>query len=340
MTPRRALIVCPGRGSYGRDSLGSLAGLSSLALDTFDAYRQRLGRPAVRALDAAGVYQARSHVAGENASILTAGASLADLEQLDASRVRPVCVVGNSMGWYTALGVAGALSLADTARLVETLGQYQANNVIGGQILYPLVGEDWRPDPTREDAVQRALASTADLFWSIHLGGQAVLGGTDAALDQAMARLPPVSLGTTAFPMRLPYHSAFHTPLMAATSSRAQADLADLSFRAPRLPLVDGAGRIWRPRLGDPQGIRDYTLGEQVVDAFDLGLAIRVALREYAPEIIVLPGPGSNLGGAIAQALIAEGWSGLHRREDFLERQANDPVLIAMRRPEQRALVA
>ena len=101
MSARRALVVCPGRGSYGRDSLGSLSGMRSPSLDVLDAVRRGLGRPTVRELDAASTYSARSHVAGENASILTAGASLADLDQLDADKVRPVAVVGNSMGWYT-----------------------------------------------------------------------------------------------------------------------------------------------------------------------------------------------------------------------------------------------
>jgi len=340
MSPRRALIVLPGRGSYGRDSLGSLAGLDSRALDTLDALRAALGRPTVRALDGAGSYASALHVAGENASILTAGVSLADLEALDPALVRPVAVVGNSMGWYTALGYAGALPLEDAGRLIETMGAYQASNVIGGQLLYPLVGEDWRADEARIAAVQAALDTIPDLYWSIRLGGQAVLGGTEAALAAASATLPKAQLGTTIFPMRLPLHSAFHTPLMAATSARAQGELADLGWRAPTLPLVDGAGRIWRPVHADPAGLRDYTLGAQVVEPFDLALALRVALREYAPELIVLPGPGSNLGGAIAQTLIAEGWAGLRDREQFISRQSNAPVLIALRRPEQRPLAA
>lgn len=338
MSARRALVVCPGRGSYGRDSLGSLSGVKSPALDVFDALRARLGRPTVRELDAAPAYSARSHVAGEHASILTAGASLADLDQLSPEKVRPVAVIGNSMGWYTALGYAGALSLPDCGRLIETMGAYQADNVIGGQLLYPLVDEDWRPAPDRLALVEAALAEIPDLYWSIRLGGQAVLGGTDEALGRALLELPITVLGGTSFPFRLPMHSAFHTPLLAGTSSRARADLADLGWRAPTLPLIDGSGHVWRPRAADPEAIADYTLGEQVMDTFDLAEALRVALREYAPEVILLPGPGSNLGGAIAQTIIAEGWSGIRSRADFLARQASDPILLALRRPEQRAL--
>lgn len=336
---RRALIVCPGRGSYGRDNLGSLAGMASPALDALDALRARLGRPTVRELDALPAYNLRMHVAGEHASLLTAGVTLADLDQLSPDKVQPVGVVGNSMGWYVALGVAGALSIADTALLVETLGSYQAGNVQGGQVLYPLVDDAWRLDPERVAAVEAAFGEIPDLHWSIRLGGQAVLGGTDAALAAVSARLPPVVLGANTFPLRLPLHSAFHTPLMAGTSARARAELGGLGWRAPRVPLIDGAGRIWRPRHADPAGIRDYTLGEQIVAPFDFKRAIRTAMRELAPDLIVLPGPGSNLGGAIAQSLIEEGWAGIRSRQDFLDRQESAPILASMRWPGQREIV-
>jgi hypothetical protein len=46
------------------------------------------------------------------------------------------------MGFYTALHAAGALELLEAARLVETLGHYQAGRVIGGQLVYPLVDDE------------------------------------------------------------------------------------------------------------------------------------------------------------------------------------------------------
>jgi hypothetical protein len=67
------------------------------------------------------------------------------------------------------------------------MGGYQEQNVLGGQILYPLVGDDWRRDPALEAVVADAVATTDHLYWSIHLGGQAVLGGTDEALAAATA---------------------------------------------------------------------------------------------------------------------------------------------------------
>jgi len=241
------------------------------------------------------------------------------------------------MGWYTALAVAGALPPADAFTLVETMGQYQANNVVGGQVLYPLVDAEWRPLPSPELA--SALAEIPDLHWSIRLGGQAVIGGTQAALDALMKRLPPRKIGDREAPFQLPLHSAFHTPLLRETAARAQADLADLRWSAPRVPLIDGRGAVFRPYAGDPVAIRDYTLSTQVVEPYDFGASVRVALREFAPDALVLLGPGGNLGGAVAQTLIADTWRGLDGRAAFTALQADTPYVLSMARPEQRARV-
>ena len=338
--PLRALVLCPGRGSYSRETLGALQHLDAPSLAPLDTVRRAAGQPTVRELDAAPRFTPRLHLAGEHASILTAGASLADLDQLDPAKVQVVAVCGNSMGWYTALGYAGALDLGDCARLIETLAWYQADNVIGGQIVYPLVGDDWQPDPARVRAVADAVARIPDLHWSIRLGGQAVLGGSTEALAAAQEALPPIDGGAYTFPLRLPMHSAFHTPLLAETARRAQQAIADLPFQAPRVPLVDGQGTVWRPRHADPRALAAYTLGPQVETPYDFARMVTVALREYAPDVVILPGPGGSLGGAVGQVLVAEGWAGLRSRADFAARQATaQALLVSMARPEQRARV-
>jgi [acyl-carrier-protein] S-malonyltransferase len=286
-------------------------------------------------MDAASAYSSRLHVAGENASILTAACSLADRDAL--GNVDVVAVIGNSMGWYTALIVAGALPLADGLRLVETMAQYQADNVVGGQLLYPLVDDAWRPAPSPE--MEALLGREPDLYESIRLGGQRVLGGSEAAIRTAMKLLPPRRIGERDAPMQLPLHSAFHTPLLADASARAWVDLADLAWQAPRIPLVCGRGGLFRPRSAAPEALAAYTLGHQVVAPYDFTASVRVVLREYAPDHLVLLGPGGNLGGPVAQTMIAEGWAGLHGREDFTARQAEAPLVLAMSRPEQRARV-
>jgi [acyl-carrier-protein] S-malonyltransferase len=336
---KRVVVLCPGRGSYGRDSLRSLRGLDSPRLDQLDQYRISMGRPTIREMDAADKFQSKLHLSGENASILTAGITLADLDQLDQSKVSVVGVVGNSMGWYTALGVAGALSMDDCARLIETMAHYQVGNIVGGQVIYPFTDEDWRLNPALEAQVEAAVAQIPELYWSIRLGGQAVLGGTEAALKAAAEVLPAIQRGSYTFPLRLPMHSAFHTPMMAATSEKAQSELADLGWRAPTIPLVDGRGKVLRPRHADPSSIRDYTLGAQITETFDLTTCVRVALRTFGPDAVVLPGPGHKLGSAVAQTMIAEGWNGLHNANAFVARQDAEPILLSMRWRDQRSWV-
>jgi len=329
------MLLCPGRGSYQRDQLGSLPSESAV-LDQLDAYRASLGRPTLREMDVAERFSGRTHVAGENASILTFGATLADLEFLRSGEI--VCVGGNSMGWYTALHAAGALELADAARLVETMGAWQAGNIVGGQVLYPVAGEDWTLDEGLVAAVETALEHP-DVHLSIRLGGTAVLAGTTEAVRWLLAEMPKVGRGQRSFPLQLPLHSAFHTPLMAETSQKARHELADLPFRAPRITLVDGSGRCHRPHA-DPHVIAAWTLGAQVTDTFDLSLCVQAAMGEFAPEAVLLPGPGDTLGAPVGQALIDCGWRGLRDKQDFLEAQgSSSPLVLSMARPDQRARV-
>lgn len=330
----RLLVVCPGRGSYSRDTLGSLR--RSRSVVAADAFRAALGRPTPTEMDSAKTHSSRLHVAGENASILTMAASLADHDALTPGHV--VAVIGNSMGWYTALAVAGALPLPEAFRLVETMGQYQADNVVGGQLLYPLVDDEWGPLPSPE--LSAAILDISDLYHSIYLGGQVVIGGTGASLAALAQRLPARKLGSRDAPMLLPLHSAFHTPLMAPTSARAFRDLGDLSFQAPHVPLIDGRGVVFHPGTASASALRDYTLGHQVMLPYDFTRSLVVALREFGPDRIVLLGPGGNLGGPVAQAQIREGWRGYASRSDFVARQQTNPFVVAMSRPEQRALVA
>ena len=78
MTRLRALIVCPGRGSYGRAQLASLPPGDPI-VGALDRFRARLGRPAISGLDRAAEYTPRLHVAGEHASLLTFACSAVDL---------------------------------------------------------------------------------------------------------------------------------------------------------------------------------------------------------------------------------------------------------------------
>lgn len=335
---KRAILVCPGRGSYLRDSLGMLQGIESTSLSRLNEYRQAMGRSTPLELDGAERFSTRKHVAGSEASLLTAACTLSDIDQINLQTIEIVGACGNSMGWYTTLAAAGVLSIEDAATLIDTLGGYQAEALIGGQLVYPFTDDDWRIDPATLHALESCIGSHSELFWSIRLGSQAVLGGTEAGLSYALEHLPTIERKGRKFPLRLPLHAAFHTPLLRSTAERAQVDLAHLEWNRPKWPIVDGHGHQWHPHHTCTQALRDYTLGPQIFEPFNFTLMLQTILGETGPDVILLPGPGSNLGGAIAQVLIQCGWSNIHDRNDFFNRQNDEPILLALARPDQRSL--
>ena len=121
--------------------------------------------------------------------------------------------------------------------------------------------------------------------------------------------------------------------------ARARAELSDLPLRAPAIPMVGGDAQLWRG-WSSPAALFDYTLGAQVDAPYDFSAAVQTALGEYAPDAVICLGPGDTMGAPVAQAMIEMGWRGLRDRADFLDAQAESPLVISMARPEQRALAA
>jgi [acyl-carrier-protein] S-malonyltransferase len=333
-----ALVICPGRGTYGKAELGYLKRFHANRTELIgaaDRLRAERGQPTISELDGAERYSPGLHTRGDIASPLIFTASYADFLAIDGSRYEIAAVTGNSMGWYTALACAGAVDAEHGFRIVDAMGENSQAGEPGGQVLLTLVDDDWRIVPGLRDAVLAKAAETG-VQVSIDLGGMLVFAGTESGLDALVAQAPPMP-GRE--PLRLVNHGPFHSPLMQASSDRAIAQLPTGWFGAPAVPMIDGRGHIWRPFASNRDALHDYTFATQILEPSDFTRAVQVAVREDAPDRIILLGPGDTLGGAIAQALIAIEWCGLRAKADFQEMQATEPFLLAMGREEQRALV-
>jgi malonyl CoA-acyl carrier protein transacylase len=337
-------VICPGRGTYNAAELGYLARHfpDPALLARFDAERAAQGQPALSALDGAATFSLATHTRGDNASGLIFAASYGDFLALDRQGIEVVAVTGNSMGWYSALACAGALDADAGFKVANTMGTLMQQALIGGQVIYPFMGEDWAPDRARKAELLALVAEIAarpgcDLFLSIDLGGMLVLAGNAEGLKAFEGAIPPLQ---GRFPMRLGNHAAFHTPLQAPVAASGRAALGAALFGQPALPLIDGRGQIWWPGAADTQALWDYTLGHQVTAPYDFTRAIAVAAREFAPDLFIILGPGTTLGGAVAQALIMAGWRGIADKAGFQQVQAASPLLAAMGHPAQREWVA
>jgi [acyl-carrier-protein] S-malonyltransferase len=340
---RRAVLILPGRGTYNKAELGYLARHHRPRADLiagFDAQRAAAGQQTVSALDGAKKFNLSHYSRGDIASGLIAASALADVAAL-AADMEIVAVTGNSMGWYLALAAGGAVTPQDGFHIVNTMGTLMQAHLIGGQVVYPWMGSDWRTDAARKAALLETVAQIDAqpgqvLRLSIDLGGMLVLAGDAAGLAAFEKAVPQID---GRFPMRLAGHAGFHTELQAPVAALGRAALKDVPFGQPKVPLIDGRGAIWWPGATDPGVLRDYTLGHQVTETYDFTAAIRMAAREFAPDLFIVTGPGGTLGGAVAQSLVACGWRGMASKADFERVQGEAPLLVSMGRADQRALV-
>ena len=254
-----AVVVAPGRGTYNRGELGYFARHhmdKAAMLGEFDTYRESLGQKTLSELDGAARFSGPTHTRGDNASALIHACALADFQAINRDRFDIIGVTGNSMGWYIALTCAGALSPMDGLKVVNTMGTLMQQHLIGGQLIYPFVDDNWLPIPGERDRiVERMTEINAraghTLALSIDLGGMLVLAGDEAGLSAFEKEMPLVQ---ERFPMRLPNHAAFHTALQEPVAALGRNQLDQNLFRQPDLPLIDGRGGFWLPHASQHCG--------------------------------------------------------------------------------------
>ncbi len=336
-----AIVVCPGRGTYNAAELGYLAQHHADKNEfraLVDAVRRVKGQVTVSELDSAEKFRMGLHGTGENASLLIFACVIADFMDL-REHYDILAVTGNSMGWYLALACAGAVSLEDGARLVNEMGALMHEKGVGGQIVYPIVDDEWHRDPSREQLINDVLTESqarddVSVTISIHLGGLIVLAACEPGLKFLAERLPE----TDRYPMRLNNHAAFHSALLNHIVPEAQSRLPREMFNKPQIPMVDGLGNVWSPYSTDTQGLYDYTLGTQINQTYNFSKAVEVAVKEFAPEKVIVTGPGTTMGAPVAQELIQHRWHGLTSKTDFKALQVKAPYIISMGLADQRAL--
>ena len=341
---KSAVVICPGRGTYNQAELGYLGRYATGDIDfvdAIDAQRTQLGQVTISELDGMDRFSTRVHTTGENASPLIYACAMNDFASIDLEAYDLVAVGGNSMGWYLALACAGVLRGINGFHLVNTMGSLMQEEGVGGQVIYSLVDDQWRFDKDAArvcDNVSAELNSHpgTSVSDSILLGGMRVMAANEAGIKGLLEKLPPRQ---DRYPFQLQHHAAFHSDLLAHIPGMAQNRILPEAFEPARLPLIDGRGVTWQPGAIDYDRLYQYTLSDQITQPYNFSKLIEVAVKEFAPDCIILLGPGSTLGPPIAQELIRQAWLGLETKDEFIARQATDPFLLSMGIEEQRKRV-
>ena len=164
-------------------------------------------------------------------------------------------VAGHSLGEYSALAAAGALSISDTARLLRIRGRAMQKAVPVGQgAMAALLGLDYATAvAVAEEAAQGDVCQAAN----DNGGGQVVVSGTKAAVERAVE----IAKGKGAKrAMLLPVSAPFHCRLMQPAADAMAQALANVKINAPSVPVV---ANVLASAISDPEEIRKR-LVEQV----------------------------------------------------------------------------
>ena len=250
-------FLFPGQGSQAVGMGADLAAAFAPAREVFQEIDEALGQNLSRLMRDGPEDQL---TLTENAQPALMAVSLAVMRTLEREFgigvERAAFVAGHSLGEYSALAAAGALSVADTARLLKLRGQAMQRAVpVGEGAMASLIGP--KTDVALAEAAAKAgSAAGVCVVANDNNQGNVVISGAKAAVDLAIEKAK--ELGARAIPLNV--SAPFHCPLMQPAADEMAAALAKATILAPRAPLV--ANVTARPTL-DPEAIRRM-LVEQV----------------------------------------------------------------------------
>ncbi|MDO6799133.1 ACP S-malonyltransferase [Shimia thalassica] len=228
----------------------------------------------------------------QNAQPALMATSLAAMKALEAEGVTIEAasyVAGHSLGEYSALAAAGALSIADTARLLRTRGEaMQAAVPVGVGAMAALLGLNFE---TARDVA--AAAAEGDICQAANDNdpGQVVVSGHKGAVERAVLLAKEQGAKRAVL---LPVSAPFHCALMGPAAEAMAVALAGVDLNEPSVPVV--ANVIAEP-VKDPATIRSL-LVDQVTGSVRWRESVSWMSENGVTEIWEI-GAGKALSGMI-----------------------------------------
>ena len=224
-------FVFPGQGSQSVGMLAELAETHAVVRAAFEEASDGAGAD-LWALSQGGPEAMLNRTEYTQPALLAAGIAVWRAWQAQGGP-GPAVLAGHSLGEYTALVAAGALSLKDGAHLVRIRGQLMQDAAPAGTgAMAAMLGAD---DALVEAACVEASGSEVVVPANYNSPGQIVIGGDAAAVDRALALLQEKGVRKA---VKLAVSVPSHTPLMREAANRLAETMAGLHWRAPSLPVV------------------------------------------------------------------------------------------------------
>jgi [acyl-carrier-protein] S-malonyltransferase len=231
-------FVFPGQGSQAVGMGKALADAFAPARAVFDEVDAALGEKLTRTMWEG---PAETLTLTENAQPALMAVSLAAMRVLEIHAGVDLArdarfVAGHSLGEYSALAAAGALTIADTARLLRLRGRAMQKAVpVGTGAMAALLGLEFeQAAAVAAEAAQGQVCQAAN----DNGGGQVVVSGDKAAVERAVE----IARGKGARrAMMLPVSAPFHCTLMQPAADAMATALASVMVKPPLVPVVANA---------------------------------------------------------------------------------------------------
>lgn len=224
-------FVFPGQGSQSLGMLAELASVLPQVRETFAEASEGAGLDLWR-LSQQGPEEQLNQTEFTQPALLAAGVAVwrAWLAQGGA---RPAQLAGHSLGEYAALVAAGAITLADAARLVRERGRLMQQAVPAGTgAMAAVLGAE---DALVAEVCAAVAGDDVVVLANYNSPGQVVIGGHAAAVDRALAVLAARGVRKT---VKLAVSVPSHTPLMREAANRLSEVMAAMAWREPAIPVV------------------------------------------------------------------------------------------------------
>ncbi|AKJ68945.1 [acyl-carrier-protein] S-malonyltransferase [Pandoraea thiooxydans] len=239
-------FVFPGQGSQ---SVGMLAGFDGHAVvrETLQEASDALGQD-VAGLIASGPAEALNLTTNTQPVMLAAAYAVYRV-WLAEGGAAPSLVAGHSLGEYTALVAAGVIAFRDAVPLVRFRAQAMQEAVPVGQGgMAAILGLD--DDTVRAVCAEASAAGVVEAV-NFNAPAQVVIAGDKAAVEKA-CEIAKARGAKRALP--LPVSAPFHSSLLKPASDRLREYLADVTFVAPSIPLINNVDVAI---VSDPAQIKD-----------------------------------------------------------------------------------
>jgi [acyl-carrier-protein] S-malonyltransferase len=219
--------------------------------------------------------------------LLTAGVALWRLWQQQGG-TNPVALAGHSLGEYTALTCAQAISLADAVRLVTQRGELMQQAVpVGSGAMAAIIGLN---EQQVETACQQAAEGQVVAPANYNAPDQVVIAGQAEAVKRAMTACQQAGARRT---LPLPVSVPSHCELMRPAAVELQQSLDQIPIAEPQLPVfnnVDGQTAT------DPTQIRQR-LVEQLYQPVQWVKLVKQMIASKGINHLIECGPGRVLTG-------------------------------------------